>query len=257
VKKLHRRIMLSRVYQLGSGSDAAAAARDSGNRLYWRANRRRMTAEQLRDSMLLVAGALDAKVGGPPETLTPLSTRRTIYGRLSRYRTDPFLQLFDFPAPTISAEQRYTTNVPLQRLFLMNSDFMQQQSELVARRVEAEPDTRARIRKTYRLIFGRDPGDAELTAGVQYVLQEPMRAYEERKAEDAKKQQEGKAADAGKPAADPTAEKADASPGEGMMAGVSGGGDQQKDEVRKLLPVTSFGRYVKVLLSSNEFLFVN
>ena len=65
----------------------------------------------------------------------PPSIRRTVYGKVSRYKLDQFLQLFDFPAPTISAEQRFTTSVPLQRLFFMNSDFMQQQGELLARRV--------------------------------------------------------------------------------------------------------------------------
>ncbi len=186
IKTLHRQIMLSQVYQLSADHHAANAAADSGNRLYWRGNRRRLTAEQIRDGMLAVSGALDGKMGGPSETLTPTATRRTVYGKVSRYRIDPFLQLFDFPAPTISAEQRFATTVPLQRLFLMNSDFMQQQSELVARLVESEPDTRARIRKTYRLLFGRAPSDAELAAGVQYVTEEPLRAYEERKAEAAR-----------------------------------------------------------------------
>jgi len=253
IKKLHREIMLSQVYQLSADNVTANAAKDSGNRLYWRVSRRRMTAEQLRDSILSVSGALEAKVGGPSETLTPFYNRRTIYGKVSRYRIDPFLQLFDFPAPTISAEQRFATTVPLQRLFLMNSDFMQQQSELLARRVDSEPGTRARIRKLYRLVFGREPTEAELTAGVQYVTQEPLRAYEERKAEAAKKRLE----DAKGPAVPPPPQKPDPAMAEGMMAGVMSGADKKEDETKKLLPATAFGRYVKVLLSSNEFLFVN
>jgi hypothetical protein len=72
---------------------------------------------------------------------------------------------FDFPSPNLSAEKRFTTSVPLQRLFFMNSDFMQQQGELLARRVAAEPDNTARIQKTYRLIFGRAATDAEVKAG--------------------------------------------------------------------------------------------
>jgi hypothetical protein len=252
IKKLHRAIMLSQVYQLSADSNPMNAAQDSGNRLYWRVSRRRMTAEQLRDSILSVAGVLEPKVGGPPETLTPFYARRTIYGKLSRYRTDPFLQLFDFPAPTISAEQRFTTNVPLQRLFLMNSDFMQQHSELIARRVESEPDSRSRIRKAYRIVFGREPTEGELTAGVQYVTQEPLRAYEERKAEATKKEL------ASSPMVGPPerASKTDPARGEGMMAGVTGGGEKKDGEAKELLPVTAFGRYIKVLLSSNEFIFV-
>jgi cytochrome c553 len=262
IKQLHRDIMLSQVYQLSADANAVNAAKDSGNRLYWRYNRKRMTAEQLRDSILSVAGVLDAKIGGPSETLTPFYTRRTVYGKLSRYRTDQFLQLFDFPAPTISAEQRFTTNVPLQRLFLMNSDFMQQHSELIARRVESEPDSRTRIRKAYRLVFGREPTEQELVAGAQYVTQEPLRAYEERKAEAAKKELEAvkkPAAPGAMPAAQGPPEArsaADRTMAEGMMAGATGGGEKKGDEAKKLLPVTAFGRYIKVLLSSNEFLFV-
>ncbi len=262
IKKLHRDIMLSQVYQLSADSNPTNAAKDSGNRLYWRVSRRRMTAEQLRDSILSVAGGLETKVGGPSETLTPFYARRTIYGKLSRYRTDPFLQLFDFPAPTISAEQRFTTNVPLQRLFLMNSDFMQHHSELIARRVESEPDSRSRIRKAYRLVFGREPRDGELTAGVQYVTQEPLRAYEERKAEATKKELEDAKKSASLGASSPVqgpperASKTDPAMAEGMMAGVTGSGEKKDGEPKKLLPVTAFGRYIKVLLSSNEFIFV-
>jgi Protein of unknown function (DUF1553). len=66
-------------------------------------------------------------MAGPSAPLTPTSDRRTVYGKVSRYKLDDFLQLFDFPSPNLSAEKRFTTSVPLQRLFFMNSDFMQQQ----------------------------------------------------------------------------------------------------------------------------------
>jgi cytochrome c553 len=254
VKKLHRAIMLSAVYQSSTDDHAVAAAKDSGNRLYWRANRRRMTAEELRDSTLFVAGVLEQKMGGPSEDLTPASTRRTLYGKVSRYRLDPFLQLFDFPAPTISAEARFSTNVPLQRLFLMNSDFMQQQAEKLARVLEPEADNSARIKKAYRTLFGRDPKAEELTAGLEYLSAEPLRTYEERRQaalEDAKKESTKK----------DNAPKKDepVKMGDGMMAGVMspGGGGSSEDDKKKLLPVTPLGRYLKVLLSSNEFLFID
>src|SRR4051812_9979653 len=169
IKKLHRQIMLSAVYQSSSDDAPAAFAKDAGNRWYWRANRRRMTAEEVRDASLFVAGTLDLKMGGPSEELTPSAARRTIYGKVSRYRLDQFLQLFDVPAPTISAESRFSTNVPLQRLFLMNSDFMQQQAEKVARILEPEADNTARIKKAYRTLFGREPKPEELTAGLEYL----------------------------------------------------------------------------------------
>src|SRR5439155_17733582 len=124
---------------------------------------------------------LETKIGGPAAELTPFYNRRTVYGRVSRYKLDEYLQLFDFPSPNLSAEKRFTTTVPLQRLFFMNSDFMQQQGELLARRVASEPSNAARIQKAYRLVLGRNPIEAELRAGLEYLAAEPMKEYEERK----------------------------------------------------------------------------
>ncbi len=92
-----------------------------------------MTAEQIRDSVIFVSGTLDVEDGRPVRARsTPLYDRRTVYGKVSRYRLDEFLQLFDFPSPSQTAEKRFVTNVPLQRLFFMNSDFMQQHAERLA-----------------------------------------------------------------------------------------------------------------------------
>lgn len=280
IKALHREILRSSVYQLSTANSAANFEKDAGNRLYWRANRSRLSAEQLRDSVLFVAGTLDTKLGGPSTPLTPLSGRRTIYGKISRYRLDEFLQLFDFPSPMQSAEKRFNTNVPLQRLFLMNSDFMQQQAERVAERVIAEPSDAARITKAYRLIFGRTPTPAELKAGIEFLEAEPMRQYEDLKAKELKDAEEKaaaakKAETMGSAGAKPPAAAPGAAPaaapatppavplvappgppaGDGMMAGVMPGPPGAKEEKKK--PVTAFGRYVKILLSSNEFLFLN
>jgi uncharacterized protein DUF1553/uncharacterized protein DUF1549/cytochrome c len=262
IKKLHREIMLSAVYQLSADHDQKSFDKDSGNRLYWRASRHRMTAEQIRDSVLLVSGALDTKAGGPSAVLTPSYSRRTVYGKISRYKLDEYLQLFDFPSPNLSAEKRFATTVPLQRLFFMNSDFMQQQGELLAKRIAAEPTTAERIQKAYRLIFGRAATEAEVGAGVQYLATEPMKEYEERKkAGDAAKTGEaGRAARAGKSDDkdgdhDEKASEDDKNE-DSMMAGVVPGA-AKKDDAKKLLPVTPWGRYLKTLLSSNEFIFVS
>jgi mono/diheme cytochrome c family protein len=265
IKQLHRDIMLSAVYQLSTEHVAASFEKDSGNRLYWRAERHRMTAEQVRDSLLLVSGALDTKMGGPSLPLTPSLARRTVYGKVSRYRLDDYLQLFDFPSPNLSAEKRFTTTVPLQRLFLMNSDFMQQQGELVARRVASEADNTARIRKAYRLIFGRAATEAEIRAGLAFITSEPLKQYEERRAtKDAKETKDTKGKntrdtddtkDTKKTDDDDKSDDAEKA-GEGMMAGVIPGA-AKKEESKKLLPATPWGRYVKILLSSSEFLFVD
>jgi mono/diheme cytochrome c family protein len=254
MKKLHRRIMLSATYQLSAADNAANFAKDSGNRFYWRANRRRMSAEQIRDAVLFVSGTLEEKGGGPSIALTPSATRRTVYGKVSRYKLDQFLQLFDFPAATISAEQRFSTNVPLQRLFFMNSDFMQQQAERVAERVREEPDNKSRVTKAYKLIFGRLPSDAEMTTALEYLAAEPLRAYEERKLAAEKERLEAEK-DPKKAAAKPSS-KAKPMMMEGMMAGVMPP-PPGAEPPKKPLPVTPFGRYVKVLLSSSEFLFID
>src|SRR5947208_2174933 len=78
----------------------------------------------------------------------------------------------------------------------MNSDFMQQQAELVARRIANEPDNAARIRKAYSVIFGRAPTDAELKAGQTFMATEPLADYEERKS--ARNAKDGKDAKDGK-----------------------------------------------------------
>src|SRR4051812_14612830 len=267
IKQLHRDIMLSAVYQLGTEHVAANFDKDSGNRLYWRADRHRMTAEQVRDSVLFVSGALDTKMGGPSVALAPAVERRTVYGKISRYKLDDYLQLFDFPSPNLSAEKRFTTSVPLQRLFLMNSDFMQQQGELIARRVANEPDNAARIQKAYRIVFGRAATDAEVKAGLAFLAAEPIKAYEERKhakdakvTEDTKDAKDTKASKDTKETSDadrddaPAADKPDKDD-VGMMAGVIPGTAKKED--KKLLPPTAWGRYIKVLLSSSEFLFVD
>jgi Protein of unknown function (DUF1549)/Protein of unknown function (DUF1553)/Planctomycete cytochrome C len=277
IKKLHRDIMLSAVYQLSTEYNQKDFEKDSGNRLYWRANRHRMTAEQIRDSLLLVSGALDLKMGGPSAALTPLYDRRTVYGKVSRYKLDDYLQLFDFPSPNLSAEKRFTTSVPLQRLFFMNSDFMQQQAELIARKIANEADNAARVQKAYRMIFGREATATEVKAGLAFITTEPLKDYAERRAADDEKKKAAKAGGSGKPGEDGKAGEAvkggqsgkEAPDGrasdkrampeknaDGMMAGVVPGAGNKEDEA-KLLPVTPWGRYVKVLLSSSEFLFVN
>ncbi len=200
MKNLHREIMLSSVYQLSTANDQANYAKDSGNRFYWKAEHRRMDAEQVRDSILFVSGNLDNATGGPSTDLTPANTRRTVYGKVSRYKLDTYLQLFDFPSPQISAEKRFTTTVPLQRLFLMNSDFVQIEAEELAKKVMAEPNNRARIKKVHELVYGREPTEAEIALGLEYLSSEPLKEYEEIKAEEAKAKEKAASGRGARPA---------------------------------------------------------
>jgi hypothetical protein len=282
IKKLHREIMLSSVYQLSTDLDKHDFEVDSGNRLYWRSNKRRMDAEQIRDSILTIAGNLDDSIGGPSKDLNPAYSRRTLYGKISRYRLDEYLQLFDFPPANISAEKRFSTTVPLQRLFFMNSDFMQAESELLAKRAQGEPDNAAKIKKLYEFAYGRDPSEQEVKLGLDYLKAEPMQEYQEQKklaeekkaaaAESKTKHKGAEAKTAGDAATNATPEgdapmaagangDANAGMGEGMMAGVmdtAGRGRRGAAAAAEVkYKTTPLGRYAKVLLSSSEFVYID
>src|SRR5207249_4035443 len=105
-------------------------------------NLRRLDAEQLRDSILFFAATLDERVaGGPSKSISqPDNKKRTVYAKVTRGGANRLLQLFDFPDPNISIDQRSSTNVALQGLFYMNSDLMWQHAELVASRFGSNDD---------------------------------------------------------------------------------------------------------------------
>ena len=193
IKALHREIMLSATYALSNEHSAKNYAIDSGNRFLWRSNLRRLDAEALRDAMLSASGRLDLRVGGPPAWLTENfatrtgpegeadkyfqptewisdnASRRTLYGFVSRRRTDATMTLFDFPNPAASAEQRFGTSTPLQRLFFLNSAFVIKQAEAFAARLAPEPGDAARIHKAYEILFGREPLPKELQMGQEFL----------------------------------------------------------------------------------------
>jgi mono/diheme cytochrome c family protein len=174
LKKLQREIMLSAVYQQSIKESPEAKENDPENRFYSHFTLQRLDAEQLRDSILFVAGDLDtAKMGGPATELGISNTRRTIYAKVSRFRIDPFLQSFDFPNPTFTAEQRFSTNVPVQRLYFMNNTFVYAQAGKFADRVYAKGDDTARITEAYQLLFGRDPSAQELQLGLAFLKSTP------------------------------------------------------------------------------------
>ena len=109
----------------------------------------------------------------------------------------------------------------------------------------------------YRLLFGRAPTADELKAANVFLLAEALKQYDDRKAEAKTAPAMTKPEAAPKKDAETTATDEQAPPADGMMAGVSPGVKTAKKEKKKMLPVTTFGRYIKVLLSSNEFLFVS
>lgn len=184
VKALHRMILMSAVYQQESGvrgqesSPRPSAAIpgdpqtiDPDNRLLWHMNRRRLEVEAWRDAMLAVAGKLDRAIGGPSSELAnPDNRRRTLYGSVSRNELNPLLRLFDFPDPNITADERTVTTVPLQQLFVLNSEFLIGNAKaLVARLATTAPDDAGRIRHAFLLLYGRPAAAAELQMGLEFL----------------------------------------------------------------------------------------
>ena len=175
IKAMHREIMLSSVYALSSEKLEPNDAADPENRLLWRSNWRRMDAETLRDSLLFVAGSLDLTAGGPPVRFSDGNKRRAVYGFISRWRPDSTMALFDFPTPNNTVEQRTVTNVPLQRLFLMNSSFVEEQAKSVAKRLSGADAQK--VRQIYRILYGRQPSSDELDLGLSFLRKSNWNEY--------------------------------------------------------------------------------
>jgi hypothetical protein len=162
-KKLHRRIMLSATYRQSSGSDD----RDPENRLLARMNRRRLDFESMRDAMLAVSGALDARAGGPASPID--GRRRTVYAQVERQNLPGVFRTFDFASPDVHSPRRFTTTIPQQALFLMNSPFATDRARELAKRAEGD------LQKLYRLALGRSPTDDERSLASRFLESEAAR----------------------------------------------------------------------------------
>jgi cytochrome c553 len=172
LKQLHRQIMLSATYRLDSRGHFKNNEADPENRLLWRMNRRRLDIESWRDAILVVTGNLESFIGGPSFNLGDRNVRRrTVYAAVSRHELNPVLRLFDFPDPNLTSERRSMTTVPMQQLFVLNSDFMVDQSRALASRISKEKVTQldAQVGQLYRWLFGRVPTDHELSVGVAFL----------------------------------------------------------------------------------------
>lgn len=171
LKALIREVVLTNTYALGYENETKAFTADPENRLNWRANRRRLDIESMRDSLLAASGELDASMGGKPLKIADeKNLRRTVYSFVSRRKLDGTLALFDFPNPNSTSEQRIFTATPTQQLFFLNSSFVQARSQALATALEkAGPDDAARIRQAYRILFFREPDKTELSAGLAYL----------------------------------------------------------------------------------------
>ena len=186
-KRMHRMLMLSDTYQRASADVAESSAVDPTNDLVWRANRRRLDAEQIRDSILLFSSDLDLTPGGRhpmPHHLTYFyrqhepfqevypTNRRTVYVMQQRIQKNPYLDLFDGPDGNIELGERRSTTTTLQALFLMNSKFLHEHSLAFAERAVARPgDDPGRVDWTYRTVFGRPPTAEEVERAERFLTE--------------------------------------------------------------------------------------
>ncbi|HQR41473.1 MAG TPA: DUF1553 domain-containing protein, partial [Gemmatales bacterium] len=180
MKHLHRLIVLSATYRQSSRINPSAQSRDADDRLLWRFPSRRLEAEAVRDSMLLVSGQLNLQMGGrgfdlfdkrggltgfkPIESLTEQSRRRMIYAHRVRRERDGVFGAFDCPDYGQSTARRRESTTPLQALNLFNSAFTFDTAKAFADRIErqAGKDCSAAILQAYRLALGRDPSTEEI-----------------------------------------------------------------------------------------------
>jgi hypothetical protein len=192
IKKMHRMIMLSHAYRIGGDTvergraTGRNSAIDVNNDYFWRFDRRRLEAEEIRDSVLAVSGALDRTTGGehpfPPESTWRFSqhdqffavydtNRRSVYVMQQRLKRHPFFEVFDGADSNATTDSRAQSVTPVQALFLMNSPFIHEQSDRFAVRVGMAFDTiRERIDYAFHLAYGRAPRLEEIREAQDYLL---------------------------------------------------------------------------------------
>ncbi len=205
LKAMHRLMLLSSTYQQASVPGAgpaqlAATSMDPDNILLWRANRRRLSAEELRDAILSVAGSLASKMGGPG-VMVPIEkelvnalykpsqwevtsdraehARRSIYLIAKRNLRLPFMQVFDAPDMQVSCASRDQSTHAPQALELLNGDLANTQAELLAVRLrkQAGADPRRQVTLGYRLTTGRSPTVKELALAVEFLRAGSLREF--------------------------------------------------------------------------------
>ena len=187
VKKLIRRIVLSRAYRLSGDSDKKAIETDPENRLLWRMSRRRLEAETIRDSILAISGKLDSSAGGPalplqvkgnvnlaePEFLNEEATldpsmrfKRSVYLPVLRKSQMPeldLLNLFNFPDTNQITGARQATTIPTQALFLLNAPFVQEQAAVLAKLLLSSPSSdKEKIELLVRKVYAREVRSGEV-----------------------------------------------------------------------------------------------
>jgi cytochrome c553 len=247
IKKMHKVIMLSAVYQQSTANNPRYAQTDPHNRLLWRANIRRLEFEPVRDSLLAIGGTLDQTMYGRPVDLNkePYSTRRTIYGFIDRQNPADVLVNFDFANPDVTNGKRHQTTVPQQALFFMNSPLVVESAKnLVSRKEFSTLSTdEDRVQFLYAAIYQRKPSVEEIQLGLEFVSQQPSQERVTVLAPAAfQNGRKGLKTGAG---------------GNAFAANRPGQLKRAGQPVKSRAPLNAWQEYAHALLQANEFSFVN
>jgi mono/diheme cytochrome c family protein len=190
-KGMHRLIMSSRAYQMSSAWREEGQAVDPNNDLFWRFDPRRLSAEEVRDSILAANGTLNRQVYGPSfyptlsqEVLAGQSrpgsgwgnsseeeqNRRSVYIHVKRSLLTPLLTAFDFPDPDLTCEERFVTLQPGQALALLNSDFVHEQAKRFAASIDAsEIEDAEVVRRAVSAALARQATEEEIESGCRLI----------------------------------------------------------------------------------------
>jgi len=183
VKNLVRSIVMSRTYRQSGNADLGTRNADPENKLFGRANRRRLEAEAIRDTMLSVSSKLTDERGGPmfPAAIAAdygfkhTATCRSVYVPVFRNSLPELFDAFDFADPSTVTGRRNASTVAPQALFMMNNPFAVDQAKHAASRLLAEnhPDQATRIDRAYRLTLGRLPTAGERAIAAKFLEKNP------------------------------------------------------------------------------------
>ncbi|MEM7456615.1 MAG: DUF1553 domain-containing protein, partial [Planctomycetota bacterium] len=178
---LIREMMLSRTFRLSTEASVSSLAVDPENRLLWRANRQRLDAEVIRDSVLSVSGSLDLEAGGL--TIRKIqeydlgyefdTVRRSVYVPAFRNTMLDVFEVFDIANPNLVTGNRTTTTLPTQSLFMMNSPFVIEQSRNAAKRLllMESSDEHERLDIAFQRTLGRLPSNGERALTLEFLDQ--------------------------------------------------------------------------------------
>jgi hypothetical protein len=192
VKAMHRLILHSKAYLASIDDSEEGHAKDPGNELFHRFNPRRITAEELRDSILTSTGELNRQMGGPsvfvplpPEVLATSSTkgakwgesppdqanRRSVYVKSKRSLQLPLFTDFDAADTDNSCPVRFTTTVPTQALAMMNSAFIHEEAGKLANRLQGDrpDDLQGQIKRAFELVLSREPNEVEIVKSLGFI----------------------------------------------------------------------------------------